>query len=595
MLGVVVLFGLLLLLDAALSNNRIHSGVTIAGVNFGRSTQEKAVQRLQALVDESKQQPIILVREDNRWPVLPDEFGVEIDVQSTVDQAMAVTRTGNIFQKLGKRISLYFKKQDVGLQGTIDSASMDNIISMVAEKLDDPPVNAGLQFIGEEIAVVEGRDGFVVDQETLRQSLTDLLLTLHATELEIPMVTAAPGIRSADTTGAVEEARTMISDSVTLTYGELSWAMSPEQIRTSLDFTITATVGQEHLTSFISPEKGAAFFDQVNEAVKVAPKKATWETDGETATIVPATIGKGLDYQKTAEAMTTAAQSTASRTAEATLKDVQPERTTEQAEQMGIVSAIGRFSTNFSGSENRISNIARAAELINNTLVAPGEVFSFNNTVGQRTEERGFKTAPVIGPDGRLVDDLGGGICQVATTLFNAAFFTGLDIEERRNHSLYIDHYPMGRDATVDWGSVDLKFRNDTDHWILIKSYADSSSVVFVIYGTPDGREVSYTTSDWYDLVEMTEKRETTDELTVGETRVKDSGQTGRSCTVTRTVTRNGSVLHKDPFYSTYPMVQKLVQEGTRQPTTTTTQKPTTTTTQPTTTTEPTTTTTTAP
>lgn len=593
-MAVLALFCALLLLDAALTGSRIHSGITVAGVGFGRSTQEKAVQRLQGLVDESKNKPIILVRDEYRWPVLPEEFGVKIDVQSTIDEALAVTRKGNIFQKVAKRISLYFKKQDVALHGSIDPASMDKIISMVAKKLDDPPVNAGLKFQGDEIAVVEGKDGFVVDQEALRESLKRLLLTLHATELEIAMVTASPSIRSADTSGAIEEARTMISGPVKLTSGDSSWSMSAEQIKTSLDFTVTGTAGQERLTSFISPEKGAAFFDKVNEDVKVAPKKATWETDGETATIIPATVGKGLDYSKTGEAMTVAAKSTGQRAAKATLKDVQPERTTEQAQEMGIVSSIGDYTTEFSGSENRISNIGRAAEIINNTLVGPGETFSFNGTVGERTSERGFKTAPVIGSDGRLQDDLGGGICQVATTLFNAAFFSGLNIVERNNHLLYIDHYPMGRDATVSWGWPDLRFQNDTDHWLLIKAYADSSSITFVLYGTPDGRKVTYNTSDWFDIVEQTEKRESTDELAVGETRVADPGQTGRSCLVTRTVTRDGATLHKDEFPSTYPMVPKLIQEGTKQPTTTT-QRPTTTT-QPTPTTgKPTTTATTEP
>lgn len=585
--AVVALFGLLFLADGLVFRGRIHHGVTISGVSFGRAAEGEAVQELRDLVEQAQAEPLILVREENRWPVLPDEFGASVDVAETVAEALAVTRDGNLFQDLAKRVSLYFKKQDIALKGGVDQGKMDKIITMVAEKLDDPPVNAGLRFSGHDIVVVEDKDGFVVDQDTLRDSLTTLLLSLHSSELEIPMVTAVPNIRAADTAGAVAEARTMISTPVKLTHGDASWTMSAEQIKNSLDFTVTVTAGTERLTSYISPDKAGDFLGAVNQDVKIDPKKATWEADGQTASVIPAVVGKSLDYQKTADALTTAARATTNRTAKASLKEVQPERTTEQAQEMGIVSAVGKFTTEFSGSQSRVSNIQHAAQLIHNWLLAPGDVFSFNSVVGQRTEDRGFRSAPVINSKGQLEDDLGGGICQVATTLFNAAFFAGLEIVERQNHSLYIDHYPMGRDAAVSWGWPDLKFRNDTDHWLLVRSYADSSSVTFVIYGTPDGREVTYSTSDWYDIVAQTEEKVETAELAAGETRVKDYGQTGRSCTVTRTVRIGGSVISKDTFPSVYPMYPKTIEVGTKVPETTTTTAVTSTTTRPTTTSSP--------
>lgn len=592
----VALFGLLFLVDGLVFRGRIHHGVTISGVSFGRVSEADALRVLRGAVEQTQAEPVILVREENRWPVLPDEFGVSVDVAETVAEALAVTRDGNIFQDLAKRVSLYFKKQDIALEGDVDRAKMGKIIAMVAEKLDEPPVNAGLKFSGHDIVVVEDKDGFVVDQDALRDSLTATLLSLHSTEVQIPMVTAVPGIRAADTTGAVEEARTMISAPVKLTHEDASWTMSAEQIKYSLDFTVTATGGTEHLTSYISADKASDFLNAVNQEVKVDAQKATWEADGQTAWVVPATVGKALDYEKTAESLTQAARAAANRTAKASLREVQPERTSEQAHEMGIVSVIGKYSTEFSGSENRVSNIKRAAQFIHNWLLAPGDVFSFNSVVGQRTEDRGFRSAPVINSKGQLEDDLGGGICQVATTLFNAAFFAGLEIVERQNHSLYIDHYPMGRDAAVSWGWPDLKFRNDTDHWVLIRSYADGGSVTFAIYGTPDGREVTYSTSDWYDLVAQKEEKVETDELPAGETRVKDYGQTGRSCTVTRTVKIGGSVVWKDTFRSEYPMYPKTIEVGTKAPETTTTTAVTPTTSQPTTTspttTSPTTTTT---
>lgn len=577
LVGVVVL---LLLLDALLSLGRIHSGLTISGIDFGRMPREEAVAELSHLVDESMAEPLVLVRDTYRWPVLAADLGVEIDPAATVEEAMAITRKGNLFQQLAARISLYFGDRDVRLQGTIDQERMDKIISLVAEKLDLPPVNASLKFEGDEITIIACRDGFVVDRPVLRYQLHEVLLSLHSTDVPIPMVAKSPNVKAADTSGAREAAKLMVSAPITLTHEDATWTMPTESIKLSLDFTVTGTRSSEKLVPYVSPDKVQEFLQEISETVKQKPRKATWETDGTTATIIPALFGKELDTVGTAAALTEAASSKSQRVAQVAIKETPPERTTEQAQAMGIVKSIGSYTTKFTGSANRVSNIQRAASLIDSTLVEPGGTFSFNNTVGQRTEERGFKTAPVIKEDGRLEDDLGGGICQVATTLFNAAFFTGLPIVQRENHTLYIDHYPMGRDATVSWGYPDLQFRNDTDYWLLIKAYASSNSVTFAIYGTPDGRKVTYSTSDWQNIVKQTEKRIKTDELPLGETRVKDYGQDGRSCTVTRTVTVN-SQTRTHTFYSNYPMVPKLIEEGAKPKETTTTTAPTTTTSPP--------------
>jgi vancomycin resistance protein YoaR len=342
--------------------------------------------------------------------------------------------------------------------------------------------------------------------------------------------------------------------------------------------------------SLISAEKATPLFDRIQSLVKLDPKNATWSTDGNTASVIPSVAGRQLDREKTAEVLTGITRSTSNRRGEVAVTEVKPDRTTEAAEAMGIKTALASFTTEFGGSENRRDNVQLAAQIIHNTLVAPGEQFSFNDVVGRRTSERGFKTAPVIIEGGRLEDDLGGGICQVSTTLFNAAFFAGLDITERWNHSRYISSYPAGRDATVSWPAPNLRFRNDTPGWILVRASASRSSVTFVIYGTSQGRKVTYTTSEFYNIRLAKEKREQTGAIFVGETRVKDGGQDGKDIKVVRTVTQNGEVIHKDVFVSTYPMFPRVVEEGTK--TTTTTLAPATTTTKPP---SPTTTTTTKP
>jgi vancomycin resistance protein YoaR len=362
---------------------------------------------------------------------------------------------------------------------------------------------------------------------------------------------------------------------------------------------------------FISKKTAATFLTDITEAVKKPSKNATWTTDGDKAYVVPSVNATTLDVDKTLSNLNAAALKTTGRAAQVVLKEVPAERTTEQAKAMGIEVPLGSFTTDNHGDNNRMRNVIVATAYANNTLLAPGQEFDYNVVVNSHTVEPGvFFPAPAIQPDGGLKDEIGGGICQVSTTLFNAVFFAGLEVLERYNHTNYISSYPLGRDAAVNYGGGSFRFRNDTNYWILIKGYADEAECTFVIYGTDEGRKVTYTTSDWYGTVPMPAEQKVKDPtLFVGETKVKAPGQPGKSVKVVRSVTLNGEEIHRDVFVSEFPARPKITLEGTKPKegttttttksgtTTTTTVKPsTTTTTHPaTTTTKPPTTTTTKP
>jgi len=593
--AIVLVLALAVALEFALNAGKIHPGVRIHGKDFGGKTIEQATEQLDDIVQTSDGRPLVVYVGERSWSPLPPELGRTVDVDGTVADAAVLGREGNAFTSLMARLGLYFKPRDVSMRIGIDSLKRDEFIDRIAGDVDRPAVNAGLEFKSGQVLVVEGQEGLVMDRPAMATALDQKLLALAAGEIEIPMIVSAPHIQAADATEAVETARTMISREVTLRGGDKTWPFSVSMIESSLDYRTEGEGESSKLVPFISAEKLVTQVAAVAESVKTAPKNATWETDGQKATLVPAVPGKELDATTTALAVDTAAKSRTNRVAEIALKDIPAERTTEKAEAMGVKDKLGEFSVGVYGSSNRQENLRRATQLINNTLVAPGDEFSFNRVVGKRTAENGFNTAPVIMPDGRLEDALGGGVCQVATVLFNAAFFSGLKITERSNHMLYISTYPMGRDAAVDYGSQDVRFVNDTGKWLLIKG-AVGDSVKFVIYGTSDGRKVSYTTSDWYGVTAFSTTKVINPELKPGEVKVKNAGQTGRSCTVKRTVTRGGQTLHSDTFYSVFPAITR-VEEIPDPKATTTTTAPTTTTGSGTTTTlqPPTTTTTTGP
>src|SRR5256714_2927223 len=165
------------------------------------------------------------------------------------------------------------------------------------------------------------------------------------------------------------------------------------------------------------------------------------------------------------------------------------DRSTAEARAMQIKGLVAGYETIYGGEANRIHNVQLVAHLVDGQLIAPGAVFSFNQATGERTAAKGFKEAPVI-INGEVQTGLGGGVCQVSTTVFNAAYEAGLPILARTNHALYISHYPQGRDATVNYPDVDLKFVNDTGHWLLLPTRVGSSSLTVALYGTPLHRRV---------------------------------------------------------------------------------------------------------
>ena len=192
---------------------------------------------------------------------------------------------------------------------------------------------------------------------------------------------------------------------------------------------------------------------------------------------------------------------------------------------MGIKDKLSSVTTKYNCPANRRTNVRITTEYATNVFLAPGEEYDFDKRIGPRTPQRGYKLAPGIGENKKMVMVYGGGICQVSTTMFNAVFFAGLEVTERWNHSLYIDHYPLGRDATVTDSGKNLRFVNDTGHYIWITGTSDGVSTTITIYGTDEGRKVTQ----------------------------KTRGRGGSYVEVTRKVTLpDGSIIHDDKFVSTW-------------------------------------------
>jgi vancomycin resistance protein YoaR len=162
------------------------------------------------------------------------------------------------------------------------------------------------------------------------------------------------------------------------------------------------------------------------------------------------------------------------------------------------------------------------------------------------------------------VPQLGGGICQVGTTLFNTIFFSGMPVLERQNHSFYISHYPTGRDATVSWGGPDLKFKNTTPTWMMISVSYTSESITISLYGTSPGYTVTYTTSKFSNPKPFPIEKQPDPTLQTGLSFIQDPGIDGRTVSVTRTVKKGNAVVRTDTFTSDYSPKIEVVRVGTK-------------------------------
>ena len=231
---------------------------------------------------------------------------------------------------------------------------------------------------------------------------------------------------------------------------------------------------------------------------------------------------------------------------------------------MGVKTLVASYTTTYGGEANRLHNVRLVAQLVDRHLIAPGAEFSFNRTTGERTAEKGFRDAPVI-INGELQNGLGGGVCQVSTTVFNAAFEAGLPITSRTNHSLYISHYPTGRDATVNYPDLDLRFVNDTGKWLLLRAFVGSSSLTVALYGTPVNRRVETETAPLRVTAQQSIKRVPDPERLVGETSLEDYGEPARATSVRRRVYSPAGKLLSDNTWSSYYVAEpRIVHVGTK-------------------------------
>ena len=559
------------------SSRQIAAGVEIAGIDVGGLTPAQAKQKLERASQKLSWTAVDFLAAGKSFRVAPAQLGVELDWDAAIASAR---REGEGFSLLRgfKRLEMRFEHVRVTPPVRHSALALNHFLAQIARSVNRPALEPALVLDGAQPTIVSGHSGRALRRQAAGNLIVNVLSSPARVPVNLPVKTIVPKVRRADLVRVEDQIQTAVSAPVFINLGAVRWEIAPAQIKKMLAYPHG---GQKHLT--IAGAKATSYMKILSRQLDRPARDATFAVSGESIHLVPSRPGREVDRKRTAASILYAALSPTDRTASVVMKTARPKRTTAQARAMGITGVVGHYETSFTGTANRISNVELVAKLLDGKYIGPGAVFSFNRTTGQRDAKKGFLPAPVI-INGEVSEGLGGGVCQVSTTVFNAAFEAGLKILERTNHALYISHYPLGRDATVNWPGTDLKFKNDTGHWLLMRTFSSSDTLLVVLYGTPQHRKVVSKADPLHVIGSPPVKTTVDPALPPGARVVDDVGQPASYTTVYRKVyAPSGKLLYDDTFHSSYRSSPEIVRIGpkkkpAKKPKTDTTQTATTTT-----------------
>jgi len=543
------------------STHRLASGVRIAGIDVGGLKPADAERLLQHHYAAFAKRPLVLTAGTRKFEANAGPLGIVPDWQAAIAEA---GKQGDGFGPIRgfRRLYVRFAGADVPATAAAYKPALNLFLARIAHEVDLPHQEAALRRSGLRVVVVPAHAGRVLDRPEAARRILAAFASFGTDPVALPFRIDRPRVTTVAMQHVAAQARVALSAPVRLALGKTRYVLSPWRIASILGFP---KAGARALA--IAGPGADTYLARLQKTVDTEARDARFEVlAGGKIHIVPSVDARELDARATAKNILKAVleKKPAKRLAPIVVSAQPPKRTTKDAQAMGITGVVSSYTTIYGGIANRIHNVQLVAHLIDDHLIAPGAEFSFNRTTGERDASKGFLEAPVI-INGELQTGLGGGVCQVSTTVFNAAYEAGLEITARTNHALYISHYPQGRDATVDYPDVDLRFVNDTNHWLLLRTFVSSDSLTVNLYGTPVDRKVETETSPLVVTGAAPLRRIPDPSLYKGQEVVDESGSPSLSTSVHRKVyAASGKLLYDNVWYSSYRGEYRVVRYGTK-------------------------------
>ncbi|MEX1133410.1 MAG: VanW family protein [Acidimicrobiia bacterium] len=474
-------------LTRVLSRGEVMGRVEVASTPIGGLATDQALSALVAVEDVYLTRPAIFTLDGKVVSVLPREAGLDIDEMTIVQDAMAVGRQGNVVSQFAWWLGHLFSTVEVPVSGSVEDEAVEAIFDVWDTDVIASPANqGGVDLVEEELVPVYPAVGKGVDRPAAAAIVESSMVAREAQNLTIPVGTIVPELTETDVDAALAEAEQLLSESIVLVHDGTEVVFTASQLREAFR-SETVVEGTPQINNFFDPEIVDSLLEPVRAELEDEPVNAEFEISGDAISIVPGAKGTEIDATETARRLTDAGLSS-QRTGQLPLVEgADPEVTTEYLEGLHIEHLVSQFTTYHDCCQPRVTNIHTMADTIDGIILLPGQTFSLNDTVGERTLEGGYLPAPgILG--GVLEESIGGGVSQFTTTLYNAVFWGGYEDVEHRPHSYYFSRYPEGIEATLSWRNPDLRFRNNREGALLIDTRYTDTSITARIFGSNDGR-----------------------------------------------------------------------------------------------------------
>ncbi len=547
-----------------LGSGSVLGDVELLGMSIGGLAEPDAAMAISSAEEQLLRTPILVDVDGRTTDVTGEQVGggVEPDL---LTKAMQNGRDGSVLAQFFWWIgSLVSGPVELETGFAVDPGSVEQLADTWDTDLIDSPPFPGDIRVEDGRAVAEyPRAGVSVQRDGLTSLLADAMLAGTSDIVPIPTVTTTPAAEPRDLDAATARANLWIGNPITLTTpdGSQDVVFGPSDLsnafvaNVAMDGTIELTFDQEMIGSYLLNQR---------DLIETAPVDAEFEIDGYDVVIRPGSNGTLIDEAHTVATLVALADTATRRGALPVEEGAEPEVTTEDLESLGIEHMVVQFTTYHDCCAARVTNIQLIADTIDGAIIGPGEAFGINAYVGERTLEKGYLDAGTI-VQGEIVETVGGGVSQFATTLYNTVFWGGYEDVQHKPHSFYFSRYPEGIESTVSFPQPELSFRNNTDRSIMIKTSYTETSISVRIYGWNDGRilagahqngstnfeliseggssakVVRGSVSDRTDFTEPTTEYRPNPELTPGEQVETQSAREGWTVVVTRVIEQGGS------------------------------------------------------
>jgi vancomycin resistance protein YoaR len=552
---------------------------------------------------------ILLSDTGTTYTIKPEDVGASYDIDKTVAAAQEIGRSSSFFTSLIQRLTTPLLGYDLAASVKVDDAKFTAHIETITKELTTSEKDAGILIKDGVVTITPASVGQAVKTTNIKEQVLERLGSkLNTDPIKLVTVRVEPTIKEPEAETAKAQATLMIGQQILATYNDQTYVASPATIGSWLEAKVVKEPSPS-LTMIVSEQKINAYIASIATKIDTEPQDArlavvdgqvkitTSSKDGlkvnrdkaraDIINLIDARKGGPVGAAPEVSPTPSAAPSPIATNNNQVVLSVdikRPEVTDDNIQSIGIKERIAISETDFKGSPaNRSENIKLGTKLFNGIILKPGAQFSAVKSLGRIDESAGFKPELVIKED-QLVPEVGGGLCQVSTTLFRAAMNAGLQVDERRNHRFRVSYYEakvpnphpedyvtinaktlVGLDATIYDPSPDFKFTNDTGNYVLIQGKVEGTRLTFELFGTKDGRSVAidgpYITATIPAPTEIQYIDDPT--LPAGVTKTKEKAVAGSKTTATYTVTKDGKQLHKNTFTSSYVPWQRKDYRGT--------------------------------